>query len=55
MIWTLLYGVSPYFEHLCVCVGGVIVAILFSSKVNIKCYSSDETRQAEEVGFSSRK
>lgn len=36
--------------------GGLfIVAILFSSKVKIKHYSSDEVRQAEVVGLSSRK
>lgn len=54
VMWTsLLYGVSPYFGDIFVELS--IVAILFSSKVDIKHYSSDEVRQAEEVGFSSRK
>lgn len=52
-MWTSLYGVSSYFRD--IFVGLFIVAILFSSKVKIKHYSSDEVRQAEEVGFSSRK
>lgn len=53
VMWTSLYRVSSYFRD--IFVGLFIVAILFSSKVKIKHYSSDEVRQAEEVGFSSRK
>lgn len=47
VMWTSLYGVSPYFGDIFVEL--FIVAILFSSNVKIKHYSSDEVRQAKEV------